>query len=136
MGMLHNHDILNYCTASNKHVRTYDNVTYNYEMHDCWTLVSAHCVEDPEFAVFMKKDQNKQMALMVFIGGHKIEIVPSSSSRYYITVNETTHLTSARTRLIISLVEMLLVMALTLKSPTYSKYTSGRDPSPSTPSSA
>ena len=88
MGMLHNHDILNYCTASNKHVRTYDNVTYNYEMHDCWTLVSAHCVEDPEFAVFMKKDQNKQMALMVFIGGHKIEIIPSSSSRYYITVNE------------------------------------------------
>lgn len=88
MGVLHNHDILNYCTASNKHIRTYDNVTYSYEMHDCWTLVSAHCAEDPEYAVFMKKDDNKQMALMVFIGGHKVEIIPSSSSRYDIIVNE------------------------------------------------
>jgi hypothetical protein len=35
MAMLHNHNILNYCTASNKHIRTYDNVTYSYEMHDC-----------------------------------------------------------------------------------------------------
>ena len=72
MAMLHNHHILNYCTASNKHNRTYDNVTYSYEMHDCWTLVSAHCAEDPEYAVFMKKDDNKQMALMIFICGHKV----------------------------------------------------------------
>jgi len=88
MRMLHDHDILNYCTASSKNIRTYDNVTYSYEMHDCWTLVSAHCGEDPEYAVFVKRDDNKKMALMIFIGGHKVEIIPSSSSRYDITVND------------------------------------------------
>jgi len=88
ISMLHNHNILNYCTASNKHIRTYDNVTYSYEMHDCWTLVSAHCTKDPEYAVFVKKDDNKQMALMVFVGGNKIEIIPTSDTRYDISVND------------------------------------------------
>jgi len=88
MEVLNDHNIFNYCTASSKHIRTFDNVTYSYEMHDCWTLVSAHCAGDPEYAVFMKKDQHQQMALMVYIGGHKVEIEPSSSSRFDITVNE------------------------------------------------
>ena len=35
--------------------RTFDNVTYPYSMHNCWTLVSAHCSPVPSYAVFMRK---------------------------------------------------------------------------------
>jgi hypothetical protein len=35
--------------------RTFDNVTYPYTMHNCWTLVSAHCSPVPSYAVFMRK---------------------------------------------------------------------------------
>jgi hypothetical protein len=30
-------------------------VTYPYSMHNCWTLVSAHCSPVPSYAVFMRK---------------------------------------------------------------------------------
>ena len=50
----------------NDEIRTYDNVTYQYQMHDCWTLISADCSENPMFAVFMKKDTSSKLFAGVF----------------------------------------------------------------------
>ncbi|CAN0555764.1 unnamed protein product, partial [Ectocarpus sp. 8 AP-2014] len=40
MKLLHSHDLVNYCTVSNDQVRTCANMTYGYQMNDCWTMVS------------------------------------------------------------------------------------------------
>jgi len=86
MKFLHNQDLMNYCTASTDEVRTYDNVTYGYQMHDCWTLLSADCSENPTFAVFMKKDDSK-MALKLQMGGHFVEIKRSGYSMFEVTID-------------------------------------------------
>jgi len=87
MKSLHDHDLLNYCTVSNDEVRTYDNVTYSYQMHDCWTLISADCSEDPTAAVFMKKDRANKISMRIMIGSNTIEIKPSGYSSYELTVD-------------------------------------------------
>jgi len=87
MTMFHDHDLVNYCTASNDEIRTYDNVTYQYQMHDCWTLISADCSENPMFALFMKKDTSSKVVLKIVLEGQVIEIKSSGYSRYDLNVN-------------------------------------------------
>jgi len=87
MKSLHGHDLLNYCTVSNDQVRTYDNVTYDYMMHDCWTLIYADCSEQPEAAVFIKKNQANKISMRILIGSHTIEIQPAGYSSYELTVD-------------------------------------------------
>ena len=70
-------------------VRTYDNVTYTYSKQDtCWTLISADCVEQPTFAVFIKKDEQIQArpGLLVIIGNVKVEFQPVNGIEYRIYV--------------------------------------------------
>jgi len=88
MASLYRHDFVNYCTVSNDEVRTYDNVTYGYQMHDCWTMVSADCSEKPTFAVFMKKDQANKIAIWIQMGGQTVEIKPAGYSSYELTIDE------------------------------------------------
>jgi len=87
MKLFHEHDFVNYCTASNDQVRTYDNVTYDYQMHDCWTLLSADCSENPTFAVFMKKDDMNKISLKIQMGGQFVEIKRSGYSMFELTVD-------------------------------------------------
>lgn len=87
MKFFRDQDFVNYCTASNEQVRTYDNVTYGYQMHDCWTLLSADCSENPTFAVFMKKDETNKMSLKIQMGGQFVQIKPSGYSMFELTVD-------------------------------------------------
>ena len=69
---------INFCAVTKENVRTYDNVTYPYTKEDdCWTLVTADGVENPLFAVFMKKDQRtERIALMMMVGNNRIDLIP------------------------------------------------------------
>jgi len=88
MALLYRHDFVNYCTVSNDQVRTYDNVTYGYQMHDCWTMVSADCSEQPTFAVFMKANrQANKIAMRVQMGGKTVDIKPAGYSSYELTID-------------------------------------------------
>ena len=84
-GVFMNQGFRYFCRATNDEVRTYTNVTYNYEMHDCWTLLSADCSEQPMFAVFMKKVDENRVAVRMQVKGHAIEIQPSGYSTFTAT---------------------------------------------------
>merc|ERR1711973_333998 len=72
------------CQATTETVQTFDNVTYPYDMHNCWTLVSSHCAPNPTYAVFMKKsarfakDFYPKMDVEVHIGGHETYYWPTN----------------------------------------------------------
>merc|ERR1711892_729353 len=87
MKFLHHHDLMNYCTVSNDEVRTYDNVTYAYEMHDCWTMISADCTEQPTFAIFMKKDESNKIAMRILMDSQTVELNPAGYSSYMLTID-------------------------------------------------
>jgi len=80
------------CTATTKSIHTYDNVTYPYQMHNCYTLVSAHCAPTPTYAVFMKKsakfakDTIPKMDAKIFVGGYEIDIKPVTHAKYEVTI--------------------------------------------------
>ena len=80
---------INRCAVTQDTVRTYDNVTYTYNKKDtCWTLISADCVEQPTFAVFIKRDEQVQNrpGLLVIIGNVKVEFQPVNDIEYRIYV--------------------------------------------------
>jgi len=81
---LYYNQIINTCTLTKTNVRTFDNVTYPYVKEDtCWTLVAADCVENPTFAVFMKKDERtKQLVLRVMVGDTKVEFIPINEKEF------------------------------------------------------
>jgi len=89
---LDTHKLMSSCYATTRSVHTFDNVTYPYEMHKCWTLVSAHCSPTPSYAVFMKKsakfanDFVPKMDVDIFIGGHEIQIKPVTHAKFEVTV--------------------------------------------------
>ena len=80
------------CAATTKSLRTFDNVTYSYEMHNCWTLVSAHCGPIPTYAVFIKKsdkfanDISPKMDVKVYIGGHEVNMKPVTHAKFEINI--------------------------------------------------
>ena len=81
---LYYNQIINSCTLTKTNVRTFDNVTYPYVKEDsCWTLVAADCVENPTFAVFMKKEERtKQLVLKVMVGDTKVEFIPINENEF------------------------------------------------------
>jgi len=89
---LETHKLMSSCHATTRSVQTFDNVTYPYEMHNCWTLVSAHCSPTPSYAVFMKKsakfanDFVPKMDVEVRIGGHEIQIKPVTHAKFEVTI--------------------------------------------------
>jgi hypothetical protein len=70
--------ILGPCVATTESVRTNDNVTYSYPIGNCWTLTSAHCGPNPNYAVFTKKSGSK-MAAKAYFGGHLVELTPNGN---------------------------------------------------------
>jgi len=58
-----------------------DRMNYKYNVPSCWTLASGHCTSSPSYAVFIKKGSGKlPLAMKTFIGGHSVEIDPSSGA--------------------------------------------------------
>lgn len=78
--MLRNNGIIKPCQLTSKYVQTMDNVTYPLETPSCWTLMSGHCGPTPSYAVFVKKDSGKPLAMKAYIGGHLVEIDANSKS--------------------------------------------------------
>lgn len=77
------------CDVSPKSVVTYDNVTMNYDLPSCYTLVSADCSPTPHYAVFAKKTlQILPLAVKIYIGGHTIELNPSLKNVIEVKVND------------------------------------------------
>jgi len=87
------HNLLGSCVASTKNIRTFDNVTYPYDMHNCWTLVSAHCSPNPSYAVFMRKspkfanDVVPKMELEIRMGGHQVTMKPITHAKWEIKID-------------------------------------------------
>jgi hypothetical protein len=78
---LMDYGIISPCIATMDSVRTNDNMTYSYDLGNCWSLMSGHCSPDPSYAVFMKKTSGRlPVAAKVYIGGHSIEFDPSGGS--------------------------------------------------------
>jgi len=78
-GRLFRMGILKPCQATADTIVTMDNVTLNYDIPSCYTLMSAHCAENPTYAVFIKKNSGgRPMAMKAYIGGYAIDIDPSS----------------------------------------------------------
>ncbi len=61
-------------------VRTADNVTYAYSPSKCWTLTSAKCGPEPEYAVFTKRSSGLPLAARVYLGGHRVDFEPKGNS--------------------------------------------------------
>jgi len=82
--------ILNKCHATPSSILTFDNFTYPYEMHSCWTLVSSHCSPTPSYAVFMKKSSDfpntVKMDVEIHVGGYEILVQPLAHAKFDITV--------------------------------------------------
>jgi len=73
------------CQVTSDTIVTLDNVTLNYDVPSCYTLMSGHCAADPSYAVFIKKNSGRlPLAMKAYIGGHEIEIDPSTGK---VTVN-------------------------------------------------
>jgi hypothetical protein len=69
------------CDVAPKAIVTFDNVTLNYELPSCYTLVSADCSPSPRYAVLARKTgQTLPLAAKIYIGGHTIELAPSGSN--------------------------------------------------------
>ena len=85
--LLHN-QILNSCAVTKENVRTYDNVTFPYTKDDdCWTLLTADGVENPLFAVFMKKEQRtERIALMMMVGNTRIDLIPINDKDFRVFI--------------------------------------------------
>jgi len=72
--------VLKACQTTADTIYTLDNVTLSYNNPSCYTLMSGHCAKVPSYAVFIKKNAgNLPMAMKAYIGGHEIDIDPSSS---------------------------------------------------------
>jgi len=68
------------CQATEDTIVTMDNVTLNYDIPSCYTLMSGHCAANPSYAVFIKKSGGSlPMAMKAYIGGYEIDIDPSTS---------------------------------------------------------
>jgi len=69
------------CDVAPKAVVTFDNVTLDYDLPSCYTLISADCGPNPRFAVFAKKaDQGTlPLAVKIYVGGHTMELTPTAS---------------------------------------------------------
>lgn len=77
------------CGVAPNSAVTFDNVTLNYEMPSCYTLISADCSASPRYAVFAKKSgQMLPIAVKIYIGGHTVELNPVSSGAIEIKVND------------------------------------------------
>jgi len=91
--MLEKNHMISTCTASTKSIRTFDNVTYPYDMHNCYTLVSAHCAPTPTYAIFMKKSAKfaketvPKMDTKLYIGGYEIDIKPVTHAKFEVTID-------------------------------------------------
>lgn len=70
--------VIKVCQAVKDSIYTMDNVTMSYDLPSCWTLMSGHCVDNPSYAVFIKK--GSPMAMKAYIGGHSIEISPGDEA--------------------------------------------------------
>lgn len=87
-------NVIGTCAASTRSIRTFDNVTYPYEMHNCWTLVSSHCAPNPTYAVFMKKspkfanDIVPKMDVKIYVGGISVTIKPVTHAKYEVTIDD------------------------------------------------
>lgn len=68
------------CDVAPKAVVTFDNVTMNYDLPTCYTLISADCSPSPRYAVFAKKtSQSLPLAVKIYVGGHTVELNPTGS---------------------------------------------------------
>lgn len=68
------------CDVAPKAVVTFDNVTMNYDLPTCYTLISADCSASPRYAVFAKKTtQSLPLAVKIYVGGHTVEMTPTGS---------------------------------------------------------
>ena len=76
--------VVDLCQQSIGQVTTFDNVTFPSSPTSCWSLVSGNCDPEPGFAVFTKS-RNNLLAMRAYIGGHRLEFLPNSSSRVEIT---------------------------------------------------
>ena len=72
------------CKQTSVQVSTLDNVTFPYRPQSCWSLVSGNCEPEPGYAVFTKRT-NDLLAMRAYIGGHKVEFLPTSGSNVKIT---------------------------------------------------
>lgn len=85
-------NLIGMCSANTKSIRTFDNVTYSYDMHNCWTMVSAHCAPVPTYAVFMKKspkfinDVVPKMEVKMYVGGHEVNIKPITHAKFEVNI--------------------------------------------------
>jgi len=93
METLMKNKLIGSCVANTRNIRTYDNVTYPYNMHNCWTLVSAHCSPVPSYAVFMRKsskfatDLVPKMDVEIHLGGHELTLKPLTHAKYEIKID-------------------------------------------------
>lgn len=80
---------LGICNVAPKAVVTFDNVTLNYDLPSCYTLVSADCSPTPRFAVFAKKTgQGLPLAVKIYVGGHNVELNPTASGSIEVKAND------------------------------------------------
>jgi len=89
---LQSNKLVSSCLATTRSIYTFDNVTYPYDMHNCWTLVSSHCAPTPSYAVFMKKSSIfakasiPKMDVEVNVGGHTVGIKPVTHAKFEVTI--------------------------------------------------
>jgi len=68
------HGLYSYCDVTPAAVQTYDNLTYFGDMSECPTLVSADCTAKPRYAILSKKIASDKIAIVAYLGEHKIEL--------------------------------------------------------------
>jgi len=80
-------NIVDWCLLTSADMRMLDNTTIPFQVGSCWTLISSHCGPVPTYAVFVKKAGAMPLQLKVYMGGHVVEMTPTSKTAMSVKVN-------------------------------------------------
>ncbi|KAJ9599526.1 hypothetical protein L9F63_009998, partial [Diploptera punctata] len=77
------------CVVTSKRVWTIDGINLDSHLGSCYSLAVADCSETPQFALFLKKTDNKwfPLGLKLYVGDSHVEILPHEHN-INITVND------------------------------------------------
>jgi len=75
------------CVLSREHLSTLDRSNYTHSLTSCYSLLSADCTDDPHYAIFAKKENNK-ITLKALLGGDELIVAPKESgTEFDVTIN-------------------------------------------------
>jgi hypothetical protein len=69
-----------YCDVTPGAVQTFDNVTYDADLSECPTLISADCSATPRYAVYARKIAADKLGVTVQLAGSKIELTDTNTA--------------------------------------------------------